>query len=84
MFTGEPNDAKAWRDAGKLAQEKGYDANSYEEKAQEIEQKQRIPDHLKESRVSVGGSVESGVAPPVPKTAEKPVKQTSAVVSSSD
>lgn len=77
QVTGEANDPKAWREAAKLAKEKGYNSESYEAKAQEIESRQVIPDHLKESRALVGGDSE-------PRTEEKPVNPTPAVAASSD
>lgn len=85
QFTGEPNDPKAWREAAKLAKEKGFDPSSYEAKAVEIESRNTIPDHLKKSQAVVGGGSETGAASspsPAPKTDEMPVNQTPAVASS--
>ena len=49
--TGKAGDPEAWRKAGKLAGEKGFDSTEYENKARECERAKKIPDHLKTSQI---------------------------------
>lgn len=78
---GEPGDARAWREAGRLAAERGYNAATYEQKAQEIEQRQVMPDHLKDSRAFIGGA--AGPSSPAgdsrPVTQEQPIQSLTSI-----
>lgn len=80
LVTGEAGDPEAWRKAGDIARRDAGASpdvvKQYEEKAQECEEKRKMPDHLKTPRAfgsGVGGGEPQKSTSGPAKTEERPV-----------
>lgn len=78
VITGEQGDPEAWREAAKVAKEKGFDTESYERKAKECEDAQKFPEGAKIAQANFTKSEKKSTKKPKAPaiTKEKKIKST--------